>query len=537
MKDIEIPYENERGKRYRFFEIMPGLISWLIIFLPLILSLINPALGVFFVLGYLLLWVSKAIGLNVRSIQGFRMMNRHMKLPWTAMLEELSQGEVPEGAERPEWHQKNIDSFKARSGPDSFTMEDVRHAVVIAAYNESREILEPTIQSVIDSDYDTSKIILVLAYEERGGPAIKKTARDLMREYGDVFQHAMAVEHPAGEPGEVIGKGGNITYAARKLETYLQKENINPLHTIVTTLDSDNRPHASYFSALTYVYMICPDPKTVSIQPIPIFTSNIWDAPALMRVIATGNSFWNIVQSLRPHMIRNFSSHAQSMQALIDTDYWSVRTIVEDGHQFWRTYFRYDGKHDVIPLHVPIYQDAVLSSTFKKTVKAQFLQLRRWAWGASDVAYVAEVGFFRPNNVPRRDLIAKFMRLLEGHISWATAPLLLAFAAFVPLLVNPDSYVSNQLPFVVSRVQTVALTGIFITMFLSFKALPAKPARYKRRRTFFMVTQWVLLPFTTVVFFSFSALYSQTRLIFGKYLGNFDVTDKAVVTSDKKRIM
>lgn len=535
MKDIEIPYENQRGRRYRFFEILPGLLSWLIIFMPLILSLINPALAVFFVLGYLLLWFSKAVGLNVRSIQGFRMMNRHMQLPWTAMLKELAGGSAPEEVDRPDWHRKNV-SAAAELG-NGLAFDDIRHAVVIAAYNESREVLEPTIQSVIDCDYDSKKLILVLAYEERGGAEIEKTAQDLIAEYGDTFQHAMAVKHPSDIPGEVIGKGGNITYAARELEKYVRKEGIDPLHTIVTTLDSDNRPHASYFSALTYVYMISPDPKTVSVQPIPIFTSNIWDAPALMRVIATGNSFWNIVQSLRPHMIRNFSSHAQSMKSLMDTDYWSVRTIVEDGHQFWRTYFRYDGKHDVIPLHVPIYQDAVLSSTFKKTVRAQFLQLRRWAWGASDVAYVAEEGFFKPNTIARRDMWAKFLRLLEGHVSWATAPLLLAFAAFVPLLVNPDSYVSNQLPFVASRVQTVALAGIFITMFLSFKTLPAKPARYKRRRTFFMVTQWVLLPFTTVVFYSISALYSQTRLMFGKYLGTFDVTDKAVVTSDKKRVM
>jgi hypothetical protein len=97
----------------------------------------------------------------------------------------------------------------------------------------------------------------------------------------------------------------------------------------------------------------------VSYQPLPIYTNNIWDAPAPMRVIATGNSFWNIVLGLRPHMLRNFSSHAQSMAALIDTDFWSVRTIVEDGHQFWRTYFRFDGRHEVYPIFTPIFQDAV----------------------------------------------------------------------------------------------------------------------------------------------------------------------------------
>jgi len=266
-----------------------------------------------------------------------------------------------------------------------------------------------------------------------------------------------------------------------------------------------------------------------------MFTNNIWDAPAPMRVIATGNSFWMVVQGLRTHSLRNFSAHAQNMQTLIDTDFWSVRTVVEDGHQYWRTYFRYDGKHNVYPIFLPIYQDAVLSNTLTKTLKAQFVQLRRWAWGASDVSYVAEMGFFRKNNIPKIDLIFKFSRLLEGHVSWATAPLILAFSAFVPLLVNPKNFAANQLPLTASRVQTIALVGIFVTLFFSLKTLPPRPERYKRRRTFFMLIQWVYLPVTTIVYSAFAAIYSQTRLMFGKYLDKFDVTDKAFVTEDKQK--
>jgi hypothetical protein len=346
----------------------------------------------------------------------------------------------------------------------------------------------------------------------------------------------MSFKHPLTE-GEVRGKGGNITFAARKLAQYLEKEGIDPLRVIVTTLDSDNRPHKYYLPALSYLYTMAPDPTVVSFQPVPMFTNNIWDAPAPMRVIATGNTFWNVVLSMRPHMIRNFSSHAQGMKPLIDTDFWSVRTIVEDGHQFWRTYFRYDGKHEVYPMYLPIYQDAVLSSTFRKTLRAQFVQLRRWAWGASDVAYVLETGYFKPNKMPKLDLTFKFLRLLEGHVSWATAPLLLAFAAFIPAFLNRDDFASNQLPIIASRIQTIALIGIAATLFLSLKLLPPKPARYKHHRTLFMVLQWIMLPVTTIVFNALAALNSQTRLIFGWNLDKFDVTDKAVVTEGKQRVM
>lgn len=533
-QDIEIPYVEKRGRRYRAFEILPGALSWSILIFPFILSQISPHATVFFIIAYMLLWFVKAVGLNLRGVQGFRMLERHQKLPWDVMLQELQSKKVSQPtASIPSWHYETI--RRLQDTPALIEPDDQLHAIIIATYNEAREVLEPTIQSVMASKFDMKKVILVLAYEERGGAEVDVNARALMDEYRPHFKHAMAVKHPSDIEGEVIGKGGNITFAGRELQKYLEAEDIDPKRVIVTTLDADNRPHPHYLSALSYLYTASPDPVKVSYQPVPMFTNNIWDVPAPMRVIATGNTFWNVVLSLRPHMIRNFSSHAQSMQALIDTDFWSVRTIVEDGHQFWRTYFRYDGQHDVYPIYLPIYQDAVLSNTLPKTLKAQFIQLRRWAWGCSDIAYVLEIGFFRNNRVPKLDLTMKFLRLLESHVSWATAPLILGFFAFIPLLFNPQDYAANQLPQIASRVQTVALLGIFVTLFLSLKLLPPKPARYKKHKHVFMIFQWVLLPVTTIGYNALAGLYSQTRLMFGRYIGKFDVTEKAFVTDDNKK--
>lgn len=541
MKSIEIPFASERGRRYRFFEMLPAILTWSLLVLPFLLAFFVPLLAVIFIIGYLMLWFVKALGLDVRAIQGYLQITRQQKLPWNEMLKDLDIGAVgAHSARMPAWHLDNINRLQAE--PTPITPENILHAIIIATYNESREVLEPTIQSVLASDYDMKKVLLIIAYEERGGEQVGKQSEELCKQYKAKFKHAFAVKHPDGMAGEVKGKGGNITFAGLELQKYVEEKGIDPLHVIVTTLDADNRPHAQYLPALSYLYSVSPDPLHVSYQPIPMYTNNIWDAPAPMRVIATGNSFWNIVLSMRPHMIRNFSSHAQSLKSLIDTDFWSVRTIVEDGHQFWRTYFRYDGNHEVYPLYVPIYQDAVLSSTYRKTLKAQFLQLQRWAYGVSDVAYVAEKGFFTPNKVPKLDLIMKFGRLLEGHVTWAVAPLILAFAGYIPGIVTSHDLGSRgfnaiSLPIIISYIQTIALLGIVITLFLSLKLLPPKPERYKRRRTLFMVLQWVLLPVTTIAYSSLSAIYSQTRLLFGLYMENFVVTDKAVINDDKTRVM
>lgn len=527
MTDIEIPLQSEKKLHYRIFEILPGFLTWTILLAPFWLSFIAPTIAALLIIAYFLLWLARAIGLNVRVLQGYRMLQSQLKLDWARLLEDISVPRNNTDKNFPDWHKK----IKARltKEPSVLPPDEIIHAIILATYNESRDTLEPTIQSVIDSEYDVkNKVIMVLAYEERGGEQVEAQANDLMKKFRNKFIDAFAVKHPADLPNEVIGKGGNITFAGKELERYLKKNKIDSNKVMVTTLDADNRPHPKYLAALSYVVAATPNPHRVSYQPIPMFTNNIWDAPAPMRVIATGNSFWNIVLSLRPHILRNFSSHAQSMQALIDMDYWSVRTIVEDGHQFWRSYFKFDGDYEVYPLYIPIYQDAVLSRTYLKTFKAQFIQLRRWAWGASDVAYVAEKAFFKPNKAPKVDRIFKFLRLLEGHVSWATAPLILAFAAFIPLLINPDNYTANQLPLIASRIQTLALVGIFITFFLSIKTLPPKPKRYRSHRSIFMVLQWVLLPVTTIMFNALAALVSQTRLMFGWYLGKFDLTEKVV---------
>ena len=166
----------------------------------------------------------------------------------------------------------------------------------------------------------------------------------------------------------------------------------------------------------------------MSFQPIALYVNNAWDVPAPCRLVAATSSLWNVVLSRRPRLIRNFSAHAQGLASLVAMDFWSVHTVVEDGHHFWRSWFHFDGRYRVHPLAVPIYQDAVLSVSPMQTLRAQFVQLRRWAWGASDVAYVIEKGWGTPNSVPKRELTAKLGRLLVGHVMWATGPLLFTAA-------------------------------------------------------------------------------------------------------------
>jgi len=533
MTDLEIPFEKDRHGHYRFFEILPGALSWTLLFAPIILSFINATLAVFLILLYLLIFFVRGLGYSTRAIAGYFAMKQQLKLNWNGLAADVEAGQVTGAAiERPKWHLKNLKRLDQRS--PAFKPSELWHAVIIATVDESREVLEPTIQAILDNDFDSRRIILVIAYESRAGAAAESRVQELLKLYGDKFRHAMGVKHPPDRPGEIIGKGSNISYAGRALGRYLKKEKFDPTRVIVTTLDADNRADKRYFAALSYLYCVVPNPLRASYQPLPMFTNNIWDAPTLMRVVATGNNLFYIVGTQRLHMIRNFSSHAQPMSALIDMDFWSTRTIVEDGHHFWRSYFRYDGDYRVYPLSIPIYQDAVLADGYWKTFKAQFYQLRRWTYGATDVAYIADKGFWHKNKAPKADILAKLLRTLESHVGWATQALLIWYIGFIPALFHPQNLAANELPLIVSRVRLVGILSLLATVYVCLITLPPRPSRYKRHRSLLTRLEWVLLPVTSICFGSAAAFNSQTRLIFKRYLTKFDVTEHATFTPEGK---
>ena len=533
--DIEIPL-GKRTFKYRFFEILPAFLSFGAIILMFLLSFFSPFLASLYLLTIITTLFVKAIGIAYRMITGHLQIEKAQKVDWNKRLNELENAEksldILKNKRNNEYefknHLRNLNDII--ENPASFPKPSkVKNAVIIAAYNEPYEVIQPTIQSVLASNYDAKNLLIFLAYEERGGEEIEKTAIRLKKEFSKNFGTFEIVKHPKNLPNEVVGKGGNITFAGRALQKYCENNKIPFENVLVTTLDSDNKPHKEYFACATYSFIVYEDRKKLSYQPVSLFLNNIWDVPAPMRVVATGNSFWNIVSTMRPHLLRNFASHSQPLDALVEMDFWSTRTIVEDGHQFWRSYFHFGGDYYVVPIRVPIYQDAVLSETLPKTLKAQFIQLRRWMYGASDIPYVANLYFSKNRNVPLIDGLMKLIRLIDGHVTAVFQSPMAAFGGWVPLIVyaaSSRSVIVHQLPNVISTLQQIATIGIFITILISLKMLPPRPERYKKRRSFWMVAQWVYMPVTSICYNAAAAAYSQTRLALGKYLDKFDVTEK-----------
>ncbi len=531
---------------YRLLEIIPGALTWSILLGPIILSLVFPIAVAYFIIAFDLLWLMKSIRMSFALVLGYRRTKEAENRDWNMRLQQLSN--IPASLEQAQAELKQapnskigrleldflkseVERLQLLASNENIIMQpkEIYHLVIMPMYNEPLEIVEPALKAILDSEFSMKKVYFVLAYEERGGADTKATAKLLEEKYADKFYKYRSIEHPDGIAGEIKGKGPNITHAARIILKDIIKSGIDPDNVVVTTIDCDNKVHKKYLSSLTYHYAINPNRRHTSFQPLALYFNNIWDVPAPMRVLAVGNSFWVMIESVRKQRLRNFASHAQGLSALIDTDFWSLTSPVEDGHQFYRSYFTFNGDYMVEPLFVPIYQDAVLASNYHRTFIAQFKQLQRWAYGISDFPYVVK-NSIKNKNIPLGDKLIQIGRLLEGHLSWSTAPLILTFAAWAPLYLNASfsqNVIAHQLPVIASRILTLATIGLFTTIWISFIMIPKRPSHYPKWKMIFMVLQWVLVPITAIVFGAFAAINAQTRLMLGKYLG-FYVTEKAV---------
>ncbi len=534
----------ETKVHHRFLEILPGLLTWTTLILPVILSLFFPVGVAIFLLFFTTFWLYQSLEFSVMILRTYFQYKQALLFPWSDALRLLTAHSNQNGnLDQPAIAKKNMKSLLEKhaqiialgQAKDPFA---IFHLVVIATCGEDLSVLRQSIQKIADSHYDLSRIVILLAGEERDRERAIRNAEALKLEFGSQFAQFYFTLHPADTVGEVRGKGANIAYAARTtVPGFLKEFGCDPSDVLVTTLDADHCVHPEYFACLTTTYLTTPDRGKKAYQPLPLFYNNIWDVPLINRMIAFQNSFWHMIESGRPYRLRNFASHAQSLDALLQTDFWSSQTIVEDGHQYWRSFFTFNGQYEVIPLFIPIYQDAVQGETYTKTLWGQYKQLRRWAWGASDIPFVIQKIREKGKAIPAFTKYINFYRLVEGHFMWATAPVIITLTQPIPRLINEsfaNTVFSYNMGIILSHFFTVALVGIFASVWITILMAPPIPHRTLLGKTWLrlsILVQWLFLPLITIVFGAIPAIESQTRLMFAKYL-DFQITPKVRVPSN-----
>ena len=518
-------------KSNRIWEIIPGLSVWMTLILPIILAFYLPNAVSIFILFYIILWLLRSFSFAFFLIKGYLKTRRYITIDWGKHINIFENEKCEDEIKNMIPDTQNIinelySKYKTLKSCDHKKAEDVYHIVIVPTYKEDINVLRSSFNGIANANYDKNKIIVVLATEERDHKRAEENGEIIKKEFKDSFKELWIIEHPKNIPNELACKGSNIYYAGHEVKKRIEKMNIDPASTIITTIDADNIVHPNYLPALTMHYIAEPDRKKRSYQSLPLFFNNIWNVPMLNRIVALSSSFWHIIQSGRADRLRNFAAHSQPMDALIEMDFWNKNNIVEDGHQFWRSYFHFNGNYKVIPLFMPIYQDAVESETYWETLKDQYLQLRRWAWGSTDISFSILKSWEMRKELPVLRTIRRVFILVEGHYMWATTPLVLLMATPVPRYINKDfsqSVTAYNMNLLLGNFFRFALVGIFVSLGVSMIMLPKHPKGWKGRAS--SMIMWLLLPVTTVIFGALPAIDAQTRLMFNKRL-DFNVTKK-----------
>lgn len=345
-----------------------------------------------------------------------------------------------------------------------------------------------------------------------------------------MFGHLDYSLHPQDIPNEMVGKGANITYAAsHHYQKILDFFHTSPDYVMVTTLDADTNVSPQYFALMSYSYLSQEDRKYKSYQPMILFFNNFRDVPFFSKMVSMGNSFWIMFNAVKKYGTRNFSTHMQPLDALIELDFWSVQTIVEDGHQFWRSYFGFEGRYECIPVFAPVYQDANNNTTMFSTAIAQYTQMRRWSHGAEDIPYAFCMWIDQRKKLDFWRTLYEWGRLLEGILLWSTLHLVLLGGIGFSLIkdVEINTYISlGAFVGMCMKFSYVILT-IVICMQLSFcprHKLSTKQIIIELMR--FIVLYIPLIGFILVIFSGTPAFHTQFALMIGKPMKTFNVTDK-----------
>jgi hypothetical protein len=245
-------------------------------------------------------------------------------------------------------------------------------------------------------------------------------------------------------------------------------------------------------------------------------------------VAAGSSTFWQMMQQERPEKLATFSSHSVSFQALYEINYWQRNMVSEDSRIFWNLFTAHDGDYSVVPLSYPVSMDANLAPSLWQTMKNIYKQHRRWSWGVENIPYIL-FAFIKNKSIPRYLKWKVAIVQVEGFWSLATNPIMIFLLGWLPVLLGGNLFnktvLSYNLPVLTRNIMIVAMLGLILSSIIFISFLPDRPKDKSRLSKLPMVLQWILIPFTIVVFGAIPGLDAQTRLMFGKYMG-FWVTPK-----------
>jgi cellulose synthase/poly-beta-1,6-N-acetylglucosamine synthase-like glycosyltransferase len=488
----------------RMLEAAPGIVTWVLLLSPAWITLIFASSGArvvaVVVLVFDLYWFVRSFTIITGMWSTFLRMRRDVAVDWLARCREP----VPEGS------------------PDPLSFH---HLSLIPTYTEPYNVLERTVRAIAEASYPKELKLIGIITRVEDKPGWANVAR-LKEQFGDQVAGFFHIKDPL-EPPLVPGKSAAMNWGGREMVRLLTELGYDLTHVLITDLDSDYRVHPQYFGWLSWHHARHPGRDYVIWQPVPLFHNNIWEVPTAVRVLSAATSQWQMFLHSRPHRLVAFSSYTCSLQFVKDVGYWDKDVIPEDSRFYWKAFFVFGQKFSVAPVYLPLYGDSPQSRDYAATHLSQYNQMKRWAWGITDIPYVLKRLFKHPE-IPLMLRLRRFSNLALNHLNWIFLPIMLMFGAWLPVWTSVDFSLTDlgqNLTFYSGWILTATLSTTIALIVMEHMILPPKPDGWRRWRRSIVYLQSFSYPIVGLVLSVLPALEAHTRLLLGKYL-EYRVTEK-----------
>jgi hypothetical protein len=481
-------------KTKRLLEVLPGVISWALLLLPLWGALLFPAVLVCFLLVFDAYWLYRSFAMAICASLAMCKIKR---------------------AERQDWLEQ------AEALPD---FQRVSHVIILPNYKERLEKLRATLQTIAAQTFPLERLFVVLAMEAREAGAQEK-AEVLIREYTGQFGAIFATYHP-DIAGEVKGKSSNEAYAARVAYRRLVSGKVIDLnYATISSVDADASFDRHYFAYLTTAFLRSPRRYQTFWQSANVTHNNFWQVPSAVRVLSFLESLWRTAVLLLNNRLIVNSTYSLSFKLLVEIGFWDTDVIPEDYRIFFKAFYALHGKVWVEPIFLKTSIDAPRSVGYLRSLKSKFDQEQRWAWGVADTPQFIRWWLTVPHVPFARKTLLLYFVLLD-HCLWPSSWFLLTLASKLIPYVNPvfaHSTIGTTLPQLAGLLLTFCpVTTILLA--LDPRHRPAKQGGSAIRRLLFPF-ELALMPVAGLFLTALPGMISHTRLMFGRYI-EYKVTEK-----------
>jgi len=482
-------------KTRRTLEVLPGLVSWSLIFFPFWGSFFIPWVVAYFILFFDVYWFYKSFSLAITAFIASRKIKNAEKQNWISLV-------------------KPLENF-----------EKMSHILIIPNYQESAEKIKISLQSLSRQTFPVKRIYIVLAMEKRE-EAAKKKAEILVNEFKEKFGDIFATFHPDIE-GEVKGKSSNEAYAGKTAYKKLVGQGIiDENFTTISSVDADSIFDSQYFAYLSYSFLKDEQKYNKFWQSANVNYNNFWNVPAPIRIISFFGSLWRTGLLIQKDRLVSNSTYSLSLKLLKEIGFWDTDVIPEDYRIFFKAFYKTKGQVWMEPIFLKTSMDAPLSSSYIKSLKNKYQQERRWSWGVSDDPLFIKWWF----TVPGVPFVRKTMMLLNvllDHFLWPVNWFIITIAANIMPFINPvfsRTTLGYNLPRLAGLILTLCLIATVAMLIVDYRQRPKHHKVSKKRQLLFPL-EFIMLPVVGFFLSALPALISHTQLMLGKRL-EYKVTEK-----------